>query len=79
LIRYQDSSEAEQSGCFLANSSKRFRVMMCIGGYYLIMRYLSIKKYNRQHNRRFLQSEASRKNVRINAFVKRRPPDILIY
>jgi hypothetical protein len=46
LIRYQDSSEAEQSGCFLANSSKRFRVMMCIGGYYLIMRYLSIKKYN---------------------------------
>ncbi len=47
-IRYQDSSAVEQSGCFLANSSKRFRVMMCIRGYYLIMRYLSIKNISSQ-------------------------------
>jgi len=45
-IQYQDSSAVEQSGCVLANSSKRFRLMMCIQGYYLVMRYLSIKKYN---------------------------------
>jgi hypothetical protein len=30
MIRYQDSSAAEQSGCFFANLSKRFRVIMCI-------------------------------------------------
>jgi hypothetical protein len=37
----------EHSGCFLANSSKRFRVMMCIAGrYYLMLRYLSINKYS---------------------------------
>ena len=29
-IRYQDSSEDEQPGCFLANSSNRFRVMIFI-------------------------------------------------
>ena len=46
-IRYQDSSAVEHSGCFLANSSKRFRVMMCIAERcYLILRYLSIKKYS---------------------------------
>ena len=29
-IRYQDSRAVEQSGCLLANSSNRFRVMMCM-------------------------------------------------
>jgi len=47
-IRCQDSSAVEQSGCLLVNSSKRFRVMMCIRGYYRIMRCLSIKKIMRR-------------------------------
>jgi len=45
-IRYQDSSAVRQSGCFLANSSKRFRVMICIRGDYLVLRYLSNKKFS---------------------------------
>jgi hypothetical protein len=43
-IRYQDSSAAAQSGRFFANSSKRFRVIMCMQEIYLILRWLSIRK-----------------------------------